>query len=99
MAKEKTGKDLSVMYKATQLTKVLNYFVPVSQSFDPKNIVNLNEDKDCQLAMDIIERKATCVDTINAAGEQALKYHEDLRQWSDEFGADREKEKEKFLNR
>lgn len=99
MAKEKTGKDLSVMYKATRLTKVLNYFVPVSQSFDPKNIVNLNADKDCQLAMDIIERKATSVDTINAAGEQALKFHEDLRQWSDKFGADREKEKEKFLNR
>lgn len=99
MSREKTGKDLSSTYKSARLTKVLNYFIPVSQSFDPKNIVNLNADKDCQLAMDIIERKATCVDTINAAGEQALKYHEDLRQWSDEFGADREKEKDRFINK
>ena len=99
MSREKTGKDLSDTFRSARLTNVLNYFTYVSQSFDPDNIVNLNKDKDCQLAMNIIERKATSVDTINAAGEQALKYHEDLRQWSNEFGAEREKEKEKFLNR
>lgn len=98
MAKEKTGKDLSTMYKAARLTNVLNYFVTVSQSFDPQNIVNINDDKDCQLAMNIIERKATSVNTINAAGEQALEYHKDLMKWSDELDEKREKEKERFLN-
>lgn len=98
MAKEKTGKDLSTMYKAARLTNVLNYFVTVSQSFDPQNIVNINDDKDCQLAMNIIERKATSVNTINAAGEQALEYHKDLIKWSDELEEKREKEKERFLN-
>lgn len=99
MSREKTGKDLSDTFRSARLTNVLNYFTDVSQSFDPDNIVNLNKDKDCQLAMNIIERKATSVDTINAVGKTALGYHKELIQWADELDKKKTEEKNFFLNR
>ena len=96
--KERTGLDLSQEYKAARLTSVYNYWRGVSQSLDPHDTINLDKDKNCRMAFDIIQRKATSADIINKAGEQALDYNEDVRRWTEEYDKIKENDKRKFLD-
>ena len=70
----------------------------MSQSLDPHDTINLDKDKNCRMAFDIIQRKATSADIINKAGEQALDYNEDVRQWADNFDKIKEEDKKQFLD-
>ena len=97
-ARQNTGKDYSKDYHAARLTSVLNYWEPVSRSLDPKNIVNLDNDPNCKLSFDIIQRKATSADIINKAGEQALDYNEDVRRWTENYDKNKEEDKKQFLD-
>ena len=97
-ARQNTGKDYSKDYHAARLTSVLNYWEPVSRSLDPKNIVNLDNDPNCKLSFDIIQRKATSADIINKAGEQALDYNEDVRRWTENYDKIKENGKRQFLD-
>ena len=95
--KEQTGVDHSAIYRNARLTPVYNYWSEVTQSFDPKNLINLDDDKDCRLAFDIIQRKATSSDSINIAGEQALDLNDDVRQWADNKDKTDEEDRKKYL--
>ena len=95
---ERTGLDLSQEYKAARLTSVYNYWRGVSQSLDPHDTINLDKDKNCRTAFDIIQRKATSADIINKAGEQALDYNEDVRRWTENYDKNKEDDKRQFLN-
>lgn len=97
LSKERTGLDLSQVYKTARLTPVYNYWRGVSQSLDPNDTINLDNDKNCRTAFDIIQRKATSADSINKAGEQALDYNEDVRRWTEEYDKIKENDKRKFL--
>ena len=98
MSKERTGLDLSQEYKAARLTSVYNYWRGVSQSLDPHDTINLDKDKNCRTAFDIIQRKATSADIINKAGEQALDYNEDVMRWTENYDKNKEDDKRQFLN-
>ena len=98
ISKERTGLDLSQEYKAARLTSVYNYWCSVSQSLDPRDTVDLDKDKNCRMAFDIIQRKATSADSINKAGEQALDYNEDVRQWANDYDRIKEEDKKQFLD-
>lgn len=95
--KRKTGKDMSGLYKPAKLTSVYNYWAEVSQAFDPHNLINLDDDKDCRLAFDIIQRKATSSESINIAGEQALDLNDDVREWADNKDKTDEEERKKYI--
>ena len=98
MIKERTGIDLSHEYKAARLTSVYNYWCSVSQSLDPRDTVDLDKDKNCRTAFDIIQRKATSAESINKAGEQALDYNEDVRQWANDYDRIKEEDKKQFFD-
>lgn len=97
-AKERTGLDLSQEYRAARLTSVYNYWNDISQSFDPHNTIDLDNDKNCRMAFDIIQAKATSSDSINKSGEQALDYNEDVRQWANDYDRIKEEDKKQFLD-
>lgn len=98
MVKNETGMDLSKTYTNARLTHVLNYLEPVAMSFDPHGTVDFDNDPNCRLALDIIQKNATSADSINKAGKQALDYNEDVRQWANDYDKIKQEDKRKFLD-
>lgn len=98
MVKNETGMDLSKTYTNARLTHVLNYLEPVAMSFDSHGTVDFDNDPNCRTAFDIIQAKATSAESINKAGEQALDYNEDVRQWTEDYDKMKEDDKRKFLD-
>ena len=84
VCKEQTGVDHSEIYRNARLTPVFNYWGEVTRSFDPHNRIHIDDDPDCKMAFDIIERKAISSSTINLVGDKALELNHDIRQWADE---------------
>lgn len=99
MCKGETGKDLSGMYREAKLTAVANFWSEVANSFDPKCVIHLDDDHDCQLSMEIISNKATSPSSVRHAGEKALDLNEDVKQWAEGRDAIKEKEKQEYFNK
>lgn len=84
-------------YRAARLTSLVSKWDIISGTLDPRNEIDLNADKNCRLALDIIERKCTSIDTVNRVGERALDLNEELKDWADQREERVEKEKQDFI--
>lgn len=96
--RKQSGYDFDRWMRPARLTGVLHWWDELEKLIcktDDKGVtINLNEDANCRLAFDIIERVLTNEDTLNKAGYEALKLNPDIvREISDE---DFEELKEKF---
>lgn len=80
MVRTRTGKDYSTLFKPARLADMLRQWYEVMTAFDPKNKLNLDNDKNCVNAFKVIQYKCTGSDLINKAGNAALDLNEDVRQ-------------------
>lgn len=92
--------DFKPYFEAGRITGVYHYWDKVTsvlcKSDKNGDVISLNEDPNCKLAFEIIERKITSEDFLNKAGYDALKLNpecikgsiseEDLKELEDKFG-------------
>jgi len=73
---EKTGSDLSRFFQDARLSYIRDPWEQVHHLTcnDGENI-RLNDEKDCELAFQIIERHAVDIDRINEVGKVAIEYN------------------------
>ena len=91
--------DYTPYFAPARLTSVFHYWDKVTAKLcktEGKEAISLNDDPNCKLAFQIIERKLTSEDFLNKAGYDALKLNpecikesiseEDLKELEDKFG-------------
>ena len=91
--------DYTPYFAPARLTSVFHYWDKVTAKLcktEGKEPISLNDDPNCKLAFQIIERKLTSEDFLNKAGYDALKLNpecikgsiskEDLKELEDKFG-------------
>ena len=91
--------DYTPYFAPARLTSVFHYWDKVTSRLcktEGKEPISLNDDPNCKLAFQIIERKLTSEDFLNKAGYDALKLNpecikgsisgEDLKELEDKFG-------------
>ena len=91
--------DYTPYFAHARLTSVYHYWDKVTARLcktEGKESISLNDDPNCKLAFQIIERKLTSEDFLNKAGYDALKLNpecikgsisdEDLKELEDKFG-------------
>ena len=91
--------DYTPYFAPARLTAVFHYWDKVTAKLcktEGKEPISLNDDPNCKLAFQIIERKLTSEDFLNKAGYDALKLNpecikssiskEDLKELEDKFG-------------
>ena len=91
--------DYTPYFAPARLTSVYHYWDKVTARLcktEGKEPISLNDDPNCKLAFQIIERKLTSEDFLNKAGYDALKLNpecikgsisgEDLKELEDKFG-------------
>ena len=91
--------DYTPYFAPARLTSVFHYWDKVTARLcktEGKEPISLNDDPNCKLAFQIIERKLTSEDFLNKAGYDALKLNpecikgsiseEDLKELEDKFG-------------
>ena len=91
--------DYTPYFAPARLTSVFHYWDKVTSRLcktEGKEPISLNDDPNCKLAFQIIERKLTSEDFLNKAGYDALKLNpecikesisdEDLKMLEDKFG-------------
>ena len=91
--------DYTPYFAPARLTSVFHYWDKVTSKLcktEGKEPISLNDDPNCKLAFQIIERKLTSEDFLNKAGYDALKLNpecikgsiskEDLKELEDKFG-------------
>ena len=91
--------DFAPYFAPARITPVYHYWDKVTSKLckaESKEPISLNDDPNCKLAFQIIERKLTSEDFLNKAGYDALKLNpecikgsisgEDLKELEDKFG-------------
>lgn len=98
-AQERTHHNFANVFAPARLTEVLFQWNCVTSNIcrtEPKGLdISLNDDPNCRLAFEIIERKLVSEDFLNKAGYEALKLNpeciktiseEDYRELEEKFG-------------
>ena len=81
-AKKRTGFDFSPFFQKARLTSTFHYWKEVSEIITKADkgsgTIDFNDDDNCRLAFQIIERKISGEDLPNKAGYEAMKLNMDL---------------------
>lgn len=86
---EHTGIDFRKDFEYAKLNSIRDKWLRVVKVYDPKNEVNLDNDRNCVTGFEILQTKMTGADIINKAGEVALEFNEDVKKWAEErYGDD-----------
>ena len=87
-AQDKTHHNFAQVFAKARLTEVLFHWSNVSDHVcrtEPKDLdIQLNNDPNCRLAFQIIERKLVSEDFLNKAGYEALKLKPDCKKYVSE---------------
>lgn len=83
ITKQESGFDFNVYMKPARLTGTLHQLSELERMVCKPaikgTVIDLNKDKNCNLAAQIVMRKLTDYDLFNAMGAKALSYHPELR--------------------